>query len=151
MCLKPGQTKNTYRSGCFILCNTGEQKVLSTHGLVTTVAYKLGKDKPAVYALEGLFVVKVSFSFGYFNEPFIEGSVAVAGSALKWLQNNLKILKNIDDSEQVYSWKNFPKDFFLQNCLVSQLAGSVFSTGDVYFVPSFRGLYAPYWRKDARG
>ncbi|XP_037031870.1 glycerol kinase [Bradysia coprophila] len=110
-CLKPGQTKNTYRSGCFLLCNTGEQKVLSTHGLVTTVAYKLGKDKPAVYALEG--------------------SVAVAGSALKWLQNNLKILKNIDDSEQ--------------------LAGSVFSTGDVYFVPSFTGLYAPYWRKDARG
>lgn len=56
MCLKPGQTKNTYRSGCFLLCNTGEQKVLSTHGLVTTVAYKLGKDKPAVYALEGRFV-----------------------------------------------------------------------------------------------
>lgn len=84
MCLKPGQTKNTYRSGCFLLCNTGEQKVLSTHGLVTTVAYKLGKDKPAVYALEG--------------------SVAVAGSALKWLQNNLKILKNIDDSEQVVSF-----------------------------------------------
>ncbi|KAJ6627317.1 Glycerol kinase 3 [Pseudolycoriella hygida] len=111
MCLKPGMTKNTYRSGCFLLCNTGEQKVLSTHGLVTTVAYKLGKDKPAVYALEG--------------------SVAVAGSALKWLQKNLKILGNIEDSEQ--------------------LAGSVFSTGDVYFVPSFTGLYAPYWRKDARG
>ncbi|KAG4070481.1 hypothetical protein HA402_005713 [Bradysia odoriphaga] len=51
-CLKPGMTKNTYRSGCFLLCNTGEQKVLSTHGLVTTVAYKLGKDKPPVYALE---------------------------------------------------------------------------------------------------
>lgn len=110
-CFKRGQAKNTYRSGCFLLCNTGEVKVLSTHGLLTTVAYKLGKDAPAIYALEG--------------------SVAVGGSALRWLKNNLKVLKSPDESEK--------------------LAGSVFSTGDVYFVPAFTGLYAPYWRKDARG
>lgn len=111
MCFKKGQAKNTYRSGCFLLCNTGEEKVLSTHGLVTTIAYKLGKNAPPVYALEG--------------------SVAVGGSALKWLKNNLNILKSAEESEQ--------------------LAGSVFTTGDVYFVPAFTGLYAPYWRKDARG
>lgn len=85
---------------------------MSTHGLVTTVAYKLGKNQPPVYALEG--------------------SVAVGGAALKWLQNNLSIIKNV------------AKD-------TEELAGSVMSTGDVYFVPAFTGLYAPYWRKDARG
>lgn len=80
-CFKKGQSKNTYRSGCFLLCNTGEEKVLSTHGLVTTIAYKLGKDKPAIYALEG--------------------SVAVAGSALQWLKNNIQILDSAEESEQV--------------------------------------------------
>jgi len=87
------------------------QRVHSTHGLETTVAYKLGKNAPAVYALEG--------------------SVAVAGSALKWLKNNLNILPAVSDAETA--------------------AAGVPSTGDVYFVPAFSGLYAPYWRKDARG
>lgn len=112
MCFKPGQAKNTYRSGCFLLCNVGEKIVHSTHGLGTTVAYKLGPEKPAVFALEG--------------------SIAIAGAAMKWLKNNLGLMDNIDlDSEE--------------------MAAKVSSTGDVYFVPAFTGLYAPYWRKDARG
>ncbi|XP_058449572.1 glycerol kinase isoform X2 [Malaya genurostris] len=111
-CIREGQAKNTYRKGCFLLYNTGTRCVHSTHGLVTTIAYKMGPNKPAVYALEG--------------------SVAVAGFAMKWLRDNLNLLKDIPvDSEQI--------------------AGSVSSTGDVYFVPAFTGLYAPYWRKDARG
>ncbi|KDR15118.1 glycerol kinase isoform X2 [Zootermopsis nevadensis] len=110
-CFKEGQAKSTYRKGCFLVYNTGLSRVHSTHGLETTVAYKMGKNIPAVYALEG--------------------SVAVAGSALKWLKNNLNILKEVSDSESA--------------------AADVPSTGDVYFVPAFSGLYAPYWRKDARG
>lgn len=79
---------------------------------MTTVAYQFGRDTTPVYALEG--------------------SVAVAGTALKWLKNNLGILREtIKESEE--------------------LASKVSSTGDVYFVPAFTGLYAPYWRKDARG
>ncbi|XP_061932296.1 glycerol kinase isoform X3 [Apis cerana] len=110
-CLKKGQAKNTYRSGCFLLCNTGTTRVYSSHGLVTTVAYQLGPKSSAVYALEG--------------------SIAVAGAAIKWLRDNMKLIKDVHESEH--------------------LAQSVFSTGDVYFVPAFTGLYAPYWRKDARG
>ncbi|XP_034173406.2 glycerol kinase 3 isoform X2 [Osmia lignaria lignaria] len=110
-CLKQGQAKNTYRGGCFLLCNTGTTRVDSSHGLITTVAYQLGPNSPAVYALEG--------------------SVAVAGTAIKWLRDNLKLIKDVHECEH--------------------LAESVFSTGDVYFVPAFTGLYAPYWRKDARG
>lgn len=81
MCFKRGQVKSTYRSGCFLLVNTGEEKVLSTHGLVTTIAYKMGPKAPAIYALEG--------------------SVAVGGSALEWLKNNLNILKHPTESELV--------------------------------------------------
>ncbi|XP_055386828.1 glycerol kinase isoform X2 [Condylostylus longicornis] len=111
MCFKPGQAKSTYRSGCFLLCNTGEKLIFSEHGLLTTIAYKLGKESPCTYALEG--------------------AVAVAGAALKWLQNNLEILGNVEDAEKC--------------------ANLVNSTADVYFVPAFTGLYSPYWRKDARG
>lgn len=93
------------------MSNTGEQKILSKHGLVTTVAYKMGNDQPPVYALEG--------------------SVAVGGTALHWLENSLGLLKPHESSEL--------------------LASSVFSTGDVYFVPAFHGLYAPYWKTNAKG
>lgn len=110
-CFKEGMAKNTYRSGCFLLYNTGTSRVQSSHGLVTTVAYKFG-DGPATYALEG--------------------SVAVAGAAIKWLRDNMGFLNNINEDTE-------------------SLAKEVFSTGDVYFVPAFKGLYAPYWRKDARG
>ncbi|XP_032524346.1 glycerol kinase isoform X2 [Danaus plexippus] len=111
-CLLAGQAKNTYRGGCFLLYNTGPRRVNSSHGLLTTVAYKLGPNAPAIYALEG--------------------SIAVAGGAMKFLRDNLKLIKDVaQDTEHI--------------------AGQVFSTGDVYFVPAFNGLYAPYWRKDARG
>ncbi|KAJ8679145.1 hypothetical protein QAD02_014932 [Eretmocerus hayati] len=110
-CLKQGQAKNTYRSGCFLLCNTGTSRVFSSHGLVTTVAYQLGPKSPVVYALEG--------------------SIAVAGLAIKWLRDNMNMIKDVQDSEH--------------------LAQKVLNTGDVYFVPAFSGLFAPYWRKDARG
>ncbi|KAJ8965495.1 hypothetical protein NQ314_004083 [Rhamnusium bicolor] len=110
-CIKEGQAKSTYRSGCFLLYNTGTSKVQSTHGLITTVAYKFG-TAPAVYALEG--------------------SVAVAGAAVKWLRDNMGFIKDVQKDTE-------------------SLAQEVFNTGDVYFVPAFNGLYAPYWRKDARG
>lgn len=87
------------------------QKVYSTHGLVTTVAYQLGPNNKPIYALEG--------------------SVAMAGSAIKWLRDNMNMLQDVSETES--------------------LAEEVMTTGDVYFVPAFHGLYAPYWRKDARG
>ncbi|XP_077299903.1 glycerol kinase 2 isoform X2 [Arctopsyche grandis] len=112
LCLQPGQAKNTYRSGCFLLCNTGTKVVQSSHGLVTTVAYKLGKDAPAFYALEG--------------------SIAVAGSGLKWMKEKLRLLKDVATEAEA-------------------AARSVPTTADVYFVPALSGLLAPYWRPDARG
>lgn len=110
MCLKTGQAKCTYRAGCFLLCNTGTDKIISSHGLLTTVAYKLGKNAPCTYALEG--------------------SVAVGQKTLHWVKKNLGILSDVEKAE---------KD-----------AKAVPSTGGIYFVPAFSGLYAPYWRKDAR-
>lgn len=111
MCIKPGQTKNTYRSGCFLLRNIGRKPIISQLGLLTTVAYKLGPNADAIYALEG--------------------AIAVAGHALDWLENKIRILPDASEAEKS--------------------ASSVSTTGDVYFVPAFTGLYAPYWRKDARG
>lgn len=111
MCFEKGHLKNSYSNACFLMCNIGEKKVLSKHGLVTTVAYQFGKDKRPIYALEG--------------------SVAVGGTALHWLETRMGLFKKDENSEV--------------------LASSVFSTGDVYFVPAFSGLYAPYWRTDAKG
>ncbi|XP_031849615.1 glycerol kinase 1 [Nomia melanderi] len=110
LCLKPGQAKATYGTGCFLLYNTGSVKVDSNQGLITTIAYKLGKSS-AVYALEG--------------------SVAVAGAALSWLRDNIQLFNNISQCQE--------------------MAESVKNSGDVYFVPAFSGLYAPYWQQDARG
>jgi glycerol kinase len=110
MCFHQGQAKNTYGTGCFLLYNTGTTMVQSSHGLLTTVGYKLGPDKPPVYALEG--------------------SIAIAGISIKWLQDNLMILKDAKDS--------------------GDIAAAADEVGEVYFVPAFSGLYAPYWRKDAR-
>jgi glycerol kinase len=105
-----GEGKNTYGTGCFLLVGTGEQVVHSTHGLITTVAYRLGTAPPA-YALEG--------------------SIAVAGSLVQWLRDNLQFFSNAHEIEQ--------------------LAASVDDNGGAYFVPAFSGLLAPYWRPDARG
>jgi glycerol kinase len=109
-CLSPGEAKNTYGTGCFVLMNTGEKPVASTAGLITTVAYRLG-DAPACYALEG--------------------SIAITGALVQWLRDNLRLIRASSDIEV--------------------LAASVPDNGDVYFVPAFSGLYAPYWRADARG
>lgn len=109
-CFEPGMLKNTYGTGNFLVLNTGEEIVRSERGLLTTVGYKFG-DAPAVYALEG--------------------SIAVTGSAIQWLRDQLKVFAEAADSEQ--------------------LASTVEDNGGVYFVPAFSGLFAPYWRPDARG
>jgi glycerol kinase len=109
-CFQIGEAKNTYGTGCFMLLNTGNQPVISQHGLLTTVAYQLG-DEPAVYALEG--------------------SIAIAGALVQWLRDNLGLIQTSDE--------------------VETLASKVIDNGGVYFVPAFSGLFAPYWRNDARG
>jgi glycerol kinase len=109
-CYLPGEVKNTYGTGCFLLMNTGEKMVPSASGLLTTVAYKFG-DSPAHYALEG--------------------SVAISGALVQWLRDNLGMIQKSSD--------------------VETLAGTVRDNGDVYFVPAFSGLYAPYWKDSARG
>lgn len=105
-----GDSKNTYGTGNFLIVGTGEQLVRSRNGLLTTLGYRLG-DAPPHYALEG--------------------SIAVTGSLIQWLRDNLGIIR--DASE------------------VEELAASVPDTGGVYVVPAFSGLFAPYWRPDARG
>ena len=109
-CFEKGMAKNTYGTGCFMLMNTGTEPVFSDNGLLTTVAYKIG-DQPAVYALEG--------------------SIAVAGSLVQWLRDNLGMIVKSSD--------------------IGELASTVEDNGGVYFVPAFSGLFAPYWRSDARG
>lgn len=109
-CFGVGDAKNTYGTGCFMLLNTGTELVPSEHGLLTTVGYRLGSEEP-IYALEG--------------------SIAVTGSLVQWLRDNLQIIEAAPD--------------------VEMLAGSVDDNGDVYFVPAFSGLFAPHWRSDARG
>ncbi|WP_068280127.1 glycerol kinase GlpK [Aldersonia kunmingensis] len=109
-CLSPGEAKNTYGTGNFMLLNTGTEPVKSSHGLLTTVCYRIG-DEPAVYALEG--------------------SIAVTGSLVQWLRDNLEIISSASEIEP--------------------LAASVPDTGGAYIVPAFSGLFAPRWRPDARG
>src|SRR6266436_1442531 len=109
-CFHPGEVKNTYGTGCFLLMNTGERPVPSNFGLLTTVAYKFGSEA-AHYALEG--------------------SVAITGALVQWLRDNLGIIEKSPD--------------------VEPLARTVNDNGGVYFVPAFSGLYAPYWKGNARG
>ncbi len=109
-CYMPGEAKNTYGTGCFMLLNTGEKPILSKNGLLTTLGYKIG-DQPAIYALEG--------------------SIAITGALVQWLRDNLGLIEKSAD--------------------VEKLARSVEDNGGIYFVPAFSGLFAPYWRSDARG
>ncbi|MDQ5850830.1 MAG: glycerol kinase GlpK [Chloroflexota bacterium] len=109
-CYRPGEAKNTYGTGNFMLLNTGSTPVQSRSGLLTTIAYKMG-DAPAVYALEG--------------------SIAVTGSLVQWLRDNLQMIGASAEVEDV--------------------AKTVEDNGGLYFVPAFSGLFAPYWRSDARG
>ncbi|MDO5722795.1 MAG: glycerol kinase GlpK [Flaviflexus sp.] len=109
-CFEKGMAKNTYGTGCFMLINTGHEAVTSENGLLTTVCYKIGEND-AVYALEG--------------------SMAVTGSLVQWLRDNLGIISSAPEIED--------------------LADTVEDNGGVYFVPAFSGLFAPYWKDDARG
>ena len=110
VCFAPGEAKNTYGTGNFLLMNTGTVPVASAHGLITTVAYKFGNDA-ARYALEG--------------------SIAITGALVQWLRDNLGIVSSAAE--------------------LDGLAASVADNGGVYIVPAFSGLYAPYWREEARG
>eukprot|EP00457_Paulinella_chromatophora_P005979 gb/GEZN01005997.1/.p1 GENE.gb/GEZN01005997.1/~~gb/GEZN01005997.1/.p1 ORF type:complete len:531 (+),score=62.73 gb/GEZN01005997.1/:25-1593(+) len=112
LCVEPGAAKNTYGTGCFMLMNTGTTPVQSKHGLLTTVGFKLGPTSPCVYALEG--------------------SVAVAGSAVRWLRDQLQVIKSPGECE-------------IEAAKVEE------GNHGVYFVPAFSGLYSPHWRPDARG
>ncbi|PCC25292.1 glycerol kinase [Glutamicibacter sp. BW78] len=109
-CFQKGSAKNTYGTGNFMLLNTGTEPVASKNGLLTTVCYKIG-DAPQVYALEG--------------------SIAVTGSLVQWLRDNLGLFEDAEDIEYY--------------------ANKVDNNGGAYFVPAFSGLFAPYWRADARG
>ena len=109
-CFEVGTAKNTYGTGNFMLLNTGEEPVPSENGLLTTVCFQLGDAKP-IYALEG--------------------SIAVTGSLVQWLRDNLGLIRSADEIEA--------------------LAATVDDNGGAYFVPAFSGLFAPHWRPDARG
>jgi glycerol kinase len=109
-CFRPGEAKNTYGTGCFLLMNTGTDLVQSRHGLVTTVAFQM-KGQPVTYALEG--------------------SIAITGALVQWLRDNLGLISKSSE--------------------VEALAAEVTNNGGVYFVPAFSGLYAPYWKHNARG
>ncbi|KAG0285634.1 Glycerol kinase [Linnemannia gamsii] len=109
-CFQVGEAKNTYGTGCFMLFNTGTEITPSNNGLLTTVGYQF-EGEPAAYALEG--------------------SIAVAGSAVKWLRDNMGIIREAEE--------------------INDLAAHVDSNGGVVFVTAFSGLFAPYWRPDVRG
>jgi glycerol kinase len=109
-CFSPGEAKNTYGTGNFLLLNTGTEPVASKSGLLTTVGYKIG-DQDAVYCLEG--------------------SIAITGALVQWLRDNLKMIKAAPE--------------------VEDLAKSVDDNGGLYIVPAFSGLFAPYWKSNARG
>jgi glycerol kinase len=108
---QPGEAKNTYGTGMFVLMNTGHRAITSKAGLITTVAYQIGQDGPVAYALEG--------------------SVAQCGSVVQWLRDQLGILSNAKEADV--------------------LACQTEHNDGIYFVPAFSGLFAPYWRSDARG
>jgi glycerol kinase len=109
-CFSEGEAKNTYGTGNFLLLNTGHEAVQSKSGLITTVGYKIGDNKP-VYCLEG--------------------SIAITGALVQWMRDNLKMIKAAPE--------------------VEELASSVEDNGGLYIVPAFSGLFAPYWKSNARG
>jgi glycerol kinase len=109
-CFRAGEAKNTYGTGCFLLMNTGTHCMTSRHGMLTTVAYRIGAQ-PAAYALEG--------------------SVAITGALVQWVRDNFGLIQ--------------------QSAEIEALARGVKDNGGIYFVPAFSGLYAPYWKDNARG
>lgn len=115
LALKPGAAKCTYGTGCFLLYNTGDKTLISKHGALTTVGYWF----PSLGATEG----KAHYA--------LEGSIAVAGSVVQWLRDNLKLIQAAQE--------------------IGPLASQVPNTGGAVFVPAFSGLFAPYWDSEARG
>ena len=113
-CFAPGEAKNTYGTGCFLLMNTGATAVASRHGLLTTIAYQVSAESPPVYALEG--------------------SVAIAGAVVSWLRDGLHLIPGAHAVEAL-----------------ARSAAEGTTPGDLILVPAFNGLFAPYWRADARG
>jgi glycerol kinase len=109
-CFDPGEAKNTYGTGCFMILNTGSEVVISANGLLTTLCYQFEGENP-IYALEG--------------------SIAITGALVQWLRDNLGLIEKAPQ--------------------VEDLAKTVEDNGGIYFVPAFSGLFAPYWRSDARG
>jgi glycerol kinase len=109
-CLSPGEAKNTYGTGNFLLLNTGTEAVQSKSGMLTTLGYKIG-DNDAVYCLEG--------------------AIAITGALVQWLRDNLKMISSAPE--------------------VESLANTVEDNGGLYIVPAFSGLFAPYWKSNARG
>jgi glycerol kinase len=109
-CFSPGEAKNTYGTGNFLLLNTGTEAVVSKNGMLTTLGYKVG-DNDAIYCLEG--------------------AIAITGALVQWLRDNLKMIKAAPD--------------------VEELAQTVEDNGGLYIVPAFSGLFAPYWKSNARG
>lgn len=110
-CIELGSAKNTYGTGAFMLFNTGEEVVPSNYGLLTTTGYRAGPNAKTIYALEG--------------------SIAVAGSSIKWLRDQMGLIAEASD--------------------IGKYAGEVKDTGGVFFVPAFSGLFAPYWDDTAAG
>jgi len=108
-CINPGDIKATFGTGCFILLNTGNKSLRSKNNLITTIALKIKN--------------KVSYA--------LEGSIFISGATMKWLKDELKIIKNVNDSQS--------------------LAASIKDNNGVYFVPAFTGLGAPHWKPNARG
>lgn len=109
LCTEPGMVKNTYGTGCFLLMNIGSKPILSKNKLLSTVAWKIGD--------------RVDYA--------LEGSVFIAGAVIQWLRDELKLIKNAQETHEI--------------------ASSVDSTGGVVFIPAFAGLGAPYWNPEARG
>jgi glycerol kinase len=109
-CFSPGEAKNTYGTGNFLLLNTGTEAVVSKNGMLTTLGYKIG-DNDAIYCLEG--------------------AIAITGALVQWLRDNLKMIKAAPE--------------------VEELAETVDDNGGLYIVPAFSGLFAPYWKSNARG
>jgi len=149
LALDRGEAKCTYGTGCFLLLNVGNTVVESTHGLLSTVCFKLGKDAPTTYALEG--------------------GVAIAGRAINWLRDNLGIISSAKEVMRTYEHTTRPNaarySFMyllplephpaqMPTCIhlsqLETLAREVDSCEGVVFVPAFSGLFAPYWRSDAR-
>jgi glycerol kinase len=125
LCITPGSIKNTYGTGCFMLCNTGTAIIPSQQGLLTTVAFQLGENQPTYYALEG--------------------AVATAGSAVRWTRDSLGLIKDYSELGALnidFSTKNGPSQAALR---------AIYGNRGCYFVPAFSGLLSPYWNNTARG